>query len=76
MTAALTWERVDAIATELGATAAQRRKWRQIGRQVPDAWRIRIADHLKKAGEDVAFADFDGLPPRPGRLCVHQERTV
>ncbi len=66
--AALSWELVDATAATLGATAAQRRKWRQIGRQVPDAWRIRIVNQLKVEGREIAFEAFDELPPRPGRL--------
>lgn len=71
--AALTWETVDAAAAELGATAVQRRKWRQIGRQVPDAWRIRVVERLKADGVEIAFADFDELTPRPGRLAAQQE---
>lgn len=67
----LTWEIVDAIAAELGATAATRRKWRQTGRQVPTSWRIRIVEALKARGERVEFTAFDDLPPRPGKLCVH-----
>lgn len=67
----LTWETVDAVAADLGATAQQRRKWRQTGRKVPDAWRIRIAEQMKTRGEPIAFSAFDGLPPRPGKLCVH-----
>lgn len=65
---ALTWEIVDTAAAALDATPAQRRKWRQIGRQVPDTWRIRIVEHLAKDGIEVAFADFDQLTPRPGRI--------
>ncbi|WP_230770625.1 hypothetical protein [Sphingomonas sp. Leaf4] len=68
---ALTWEIVDAIATDLGASAAQRRKWRQTGRQVPDSWRIRIIDDLAERGVEVKASAFDDLPPRPGRLDVH-----
>lgn len=67
---ALTWEVVDTAAAALGASEAQRRKWRQIGRQVPDTWRIRIADHLKAGGVPVEFAQFDELPPRPGRIAT------
>ena len=66
----LTWETVDTAAAALGASAAQRRKWRQIGRQVPDTWRIRISDHLKADGTIVEFAQFDELPPRPGRIAT------
>lgn len=72
---ALTWETVDAIAVELGATAAQRRKWRQTGRQVPNGWRIRIAEKMRASGQPVAFEAFDDLPPRPGKLCVHNGDT-
>ncbi len=66
--ASLTWEIVDAAAAALGATPAQRRKWRQTGRAVPPAWRIRIADKLRDDGAPVEHAAFDDLPPRPGRL--------
>lgn len=72
---ALTWEIVDTAAAALGATSAQRRKWRQIGRQVPDTWRIRISEHLKADGVEVAFADFDELTPRPGRIAATGART-
>lgn len=65
----LTWEIVDTAAAALKATAVQRRKWRQTGRQVPDAWRIRIVEHLAKDGVEVAFSDFDELTPRPGRIA-------
>jgi len=68
--ATLTWETVDTAAAALGASEAQRRKWRQIGRQVPDTWRIRISDHLKAGGTIVEFAQFDELPPRPGRIAT------
>ena len=69
----LTWEMVDAAAARLGATEAQRRKWRQTGRQVPDGWRIRIAKDLADHGQSVEFSAFDDLPPRPGRLSVHDD---
>lgn len=68
MTTPLTWELVDSTAKTLGATAVQRRKWRQTGRQVPPAWRIRITDALREAGTPIETAAFDDLPPRPGRL--------
>lgn len=67
----LTWETVDEIAAELGASAGQRRKWRQTGRQVPNSWRIRIAEKMKANGEPIEFSAFDDLPPRPGKLSVH-----
>lgn len=67
----LTWETVDAIAAELGASTANRRKWRQTGRQVPDAWRIRISKVLQDRGTPVDFSAFDDLPPRPGKLSSH-----
>jgi len=71
MSNTLTWEMVDEAAAALGATAVQRRKWRQIGRQVPDTWRIRVAEDLKaRTGVEVAFSEFDDLPPRPGRLAI------
>lgn len=69
--ASLTWEIVDEIAAALGASAGQRRKWRQTGRQVPNSWRIRIAEKLKADGRPIDFSAFDDLPPRPGKLCVH-----
>lgn len=72
MTASLTWEIADAVAIQLGATAVQRRKWRQIGRQVPDTWRIRIVEWLAARGVTVDFKAFDDLPPRPGKLEVHE----
>ncbi|MDK8187747.1 MULTISPECIES: hypothetical protein [Sphingomonas] len=67
----LTWEIVDKIAAGLGASAGQRRKWRQTGRQVPNSWRIRIAEAIKGRGEPIDFSAFDDLPPRPGKLSVH-----
>lgn len=72
----LTWEIVDAIAAELGATDANRRKWRQTGRQVPDAWRIRIVNALKARGAVVEFSAFDDLPPRPGKLSSHADANI
>lgn len=72
----LTWETVDAIAADLGASAANRRKWRQTGRQVPDAWRIRIVDALKARGVVVEFSAFDDLPPRPGKLSSHADGNI
>lgn len=69
----LTWEMVDTAAARLGATEAQRRKWRQTGRQVPDSWRIRIVKDLADHGQSVEFDAFDDLPPRPGRLSVHDD---
>lgn len=71
----LTWEAVDEIAAELGASAGQRRKWRQTGRQVPNSWRIRIAEKMKAKGEPIEFSAFDDLPPRPGKLSVHNGDT-
>lgn len=68
MAPALTWETVDRAAAAIGATAAQRRKWRQTGRQVPDTWRIRIVEHLRGEGVEVGFDQFDELTPRPGRI--------
>lgn len=70
---ALTWEIVDAIAADLGASAATRRKWRQTNRQVPNNWRIRIAEVLKARGDSVDFSAFDDLPPRPGKLALHSD---
>lgn len=67
----LTWEIVDTIAADLGASPQTRRKWRQTNRQVPTSWRIRIAEVLKGRGEPIDFSAFDDLPPRPGKLSVH-----
>lgn len=72
----LTWETVEAIATDLGATRAQRRKWRQIGREVPPAWRIRIAGELAARGVLVELSVFDDLPPRPGKLSSHADADI
>ncbi len=66
--AALTWELVDRTAEALGATLAQRRRWRGVGRQVPSAWRIRIAERLTEDGTPIALSSFDDLAPRPGRI--------
>lgn len=43
-----TWDRIDAVAAEIGATPAQRKKWRQRNR-VPAEWRIRIYEEAKGA---------------------------
>lgn len=72
----LAWETVEAIASDLGATRAQRRKWRQIGREVPPAWRIRIADELAARGVLVELRAFDDLPPRPGKLSSHADADI
>lgn len=72
----LTWETVEAVATDLGATRAQRRKWRQIGREVPPAWRIRIAGELAARGVLVELSAFDDLPPRPGKLSSHADADI
>jgi hypothetical protein len=55
----LTWQKVDQVASELGATEFARAKWRQ--RQVPHDWRIRIFERLTDDGENVRFSDFDAL---------------
>lgn len=66
----ITWKIVDDTAAELGASEAARLKWRQGGRGVPSAWRIKIAEALMANGEPVALADFDALEPTPGRIAA------
>lgn len=66
----LTWKLVDDVAAELGATEASRLKWRQPGRGVPDAWRIRIYETLTERGEDVSFDGFSQLEVKPGRIAA------
>jgi hypothetical protein len=66
----LTWTLVDQVAERLGATDVARRKWRQEGRGVPAAWRIRIAEEMMRAGAPVPLADFDRLEPNPGRVAA------
>ncbi len=63
---ALTWQVVDETAAALGAGESARLKWRQEGRGVPPAWRIRIAEKLG----DVALSDFEALPSKPGRVTT------
>lgn len=65
---ALTWSLVDQVAEALGANEYARLKWRQRG--VPSAWRIKIAEELIARGEGVAFADFDRLELKPGRIAA------
>ena len=67
-TSPLTWQKIDQIAAELGATEPARLKWRQ--RKVPHDWRIRIFEKLTEAGENVAFSDFDMLESNPGRIAA------
>lgn len=43
-----TWDRIDRVAAELGASREQRRKWRQ-RQHVPPAWRIKIFEESKGA---------------------------
>jgi hypothetical protein len=66
----LTWQMVDATATELGAREPARLKWRQEGRGVPPVWRIRIAERLKAHGVQIELAAFDELPATPGRIAA------
>ena len=63
----LTWKIVDDVAGNLGASDAARAKWRQRGRGVPPAWRIRIVQDLMASGTPVSLADFDKLPLTTGR---------
>jgi hypothetical protein len=68
----LTWKIVDDVAGKLGAKDAARAKWRQRGRGVPPAWRIKIVQDLMASGTPVSLADFDRLEPTSGR----QEREA
>lgn len=63
----LTWKIVDEVADKLEASAAARAKWRQRGRGVPPAWRIKIVQQLMAAGTPVSLGDFDNLPLTAGR---------
>lgn len=67
---ALTWAVVDKTAEALGATETARLKWRQPGRGVPPAWRIKIAEALMAAGVPVALSSFDQLESNPGRIAA------
>jgi hypothetical protein len=66
----LTWQMVDAVATRLGANSDARLKWRQRGRGVPAAWRIKIAESLKANGVHIELSAFDCLPETPGRIAA------
>jgi hypothetical protein len=66
----LTWKLVDDTAAVLGAQGSARLKWRQEGRGVPPAWRIKIVEDLMKRGIPVALADFERLEPKPGRVAA------
>ena len=71
----LTWALVDSEAASLGAEAETRRKWRQPGRRVPFEWRLRIIESLMARGLSVSAADFDALPPNPGRIIPQPDPT-
>lgn len=66
----LNWKVVDDIAAELGATDAQRLKWRQTGRGVSKEWQIKIVETLSARGQAVSFSDFAKLPGNPGRIAA------
>ena len=66
----LTWQVVDAIAAELGATDAARAKWRQRQRGVPPAWQLRITRELMARGAPVSLDAFGELEPNPGRIAA------
>jgi hypothetical protein len=66
----LTWRMVDDIAADLGAKESARLKWRQEGRGVPPAWRIKITQALLSRGIPVALNDFELLPSNPGRIAA------
>lgn len=67
---ALTWKLIDDTAAALGAEAETRRKWRQRGSGVPQAWRIKIVEALAREGHTISFAAFDDLPQNPGRIAA------
>lgn len=69
-TAGINWSMIDEVASHLGATQENRRKWRQTGRGVPAAWRIKITEALLARGVPVSLSDFDGLPENPGRIAA------
>ena len=52
----ITWAEIDRIGAELGASYANRLKWRRRG--VPPAWQIEIAKHLSANGARVDFDSF------------------
>lgn len=66
----ITWSLVDREADALDVSSEARRKWRQTGRGVPLAWRVRIAERLAARGIFVALSDFDALPENPGRVAA------
>jgi hypothetical protein len=66
----LTWKLVDDTAADLGANESARLKWRQRGRGVPPAWRIKIVEDLMQRGVPVSLSDFDRLGPTPGRIAA------
>lgn len=66
----LTWQMVDTVAAKLEADKSARLKWRQRGRGVPAAWRIKIAEHLKANGVHIELSAFDTLPETPGRIAA------
>ena len=69
-TTTITWPIIDEVASHLGATQENRRKWRQAGRGVPASWRIRITEALLARGVPVSLSDFDSLPENPGRIAA------
>jgi len=68
--ATLTWKLVDDTAADLGAQEFARQKWRQRGRGVPPAWRIKIIAALMAKGVPAALGDFERLPENPGRIAA------
>lgn len=60
---ALTWSMIDAVAGDLGASEAARRKWRQRG--VPSAWQVRIASELMRNGDAVDPVSVGDVRPTP-----------
>lgn len=55
----LTWELVDAVASDLGAKDEARRKWR--GRGIPADWKIKIAQEMESRGQRFSAGDFDAF---------------
>lgn len=66
----ITWQLVDAVAADLGASEPARQKWRQPGRGVPPIWQIKIVQELMRRSVPASLDDFAGLPENPGRIAA------
>jgi hypothetical protein len=53
---------IDSLASELGASAVARRKWRQRG--VPYRWRLFLIEAARERGVELTSADFERDPGR------------